>query len=92
MSLIILLKTVIQKINIIVQFLYFRYSNECVVRNLLLAPMPWELLSVGLRKRYGLMWFWMKQTTVERLRVRNRQLHDQYSKTLNNTHASGFTL
>jgi hypothetical protein len=99
LSLIMLLKMVIEILNIMVQFLFSRYSNECVVRNLLLAPMPWELLSVGLRKRYGLMWFWMKQTTVERLRVRNDNCMiskcrrgSGKSKTLNNTHASGFTL
>jgi hypothetical protein len=36
--------------------------------------MPWELLSDALRKRYGLMWHWMKQTTVDRLRVSNLQI------------------
>lgn len=53
-----------------------RYPNECVIRNLLLTPMPWELLSASLRKRYALMWYWMKQSTVERLKVFNIEYNE----------------
>ena len=42
-------------------------ENTITVRNLILCPIPWPIMSNSLKLKYAQMWFWLKQSSSRRM-------------------------
>ena len=44
-------------------------EDPITVRNMIMTPLPWGLLSRKMKIKYAKMWFWLKQTAFRRLEM-----------------------
>ena len=43
--------------------------NSITLRNMILTPLPWELMSWKMKLQYAKIWFWLKQRATKRLQM-----------------------
>ena len=55
------------------------HVKDYYFRNMLMCPLPWEMVGDALKQKYIEIWNWMKKPTAERLEIFGLKMFDEES-------------
>lgn len=57
-------------------------EDNLLLRNMILTPLPWEMMSLRMKKKYAQIWYWLKQRAAKRLELLGMTLTNDHPDTV----------